>query len=182
MVSGWTRDRVTIDGEYSGKIFDTDLSVVPGDLYTMTLTRPRVTCRRYSTAEYNVHDIMLEDYEKFIPQSEQDRKTISSWSLVISSRLAKGSVHGNCKVSKKSSKDCKDQTNDIEQSELSWRKLQANVSVVLGHWIDKVHIRLGIALGWQGKKQEQRRFQRLRNPKRSRRLSEKFSSTSRNEI
>ena len=39
---------MSIDGEYSGKIFDTDLSVVPGDLYTMALTRPRVTCRRYT--------------------------------------------------------------------------------------------------------------------------------------
>ena len=47
MVYGCTRERVSIDGEYSGKIFDTDLSVVPGDLYTMALTRPRVTCRRY---------------------------------------------------------------------------------------------------------------------------------------
>jgi len=42
---------VSIDGEYSGKIFDTDLSVVPGDLYTMALSRPRVTCRRYTAAE-----------------------------------------------------------------------------------------------------------------------------------
>jgi len=48
MVYGCTRERVSIDGEYSGKIFDTDLSVVPGDLYTMALTRPRVTCRRYT--------------------------------------------------------------------------------------------------------------------------------------
>jgi len=48
MVYGCTRERVSIDGEYSGKIFDTDLSVVPGDLYTMALTRPRVTCRRYN--------------------------------------------------------------------------------------------------------------------------------------
>ena len=47
MVYGCTRERVSIDGEYSGTIFDTDLSVVPGDLYTMALTRPRVTCRRY---------------------------------------------------------------------------------------------------------------------------------------
>jgi len=38
---------VSIDGEYSGKIFDTDLSVVPGNLYTMALTRPQATCRRY---------------------------------------------------------------------------------------------------------------------------------------
>jgi hypothetical protein len=29
MVYGCTRERVSIDGEYSGKIFDTDLSVVP---------------------------------------------------------------------------------------------------------------------------------------------------------
>jgi hypothetical protein len=36
-----------MDGEYSGKIFDTDLSVVPGDLYTMALTQPRVMWRRY---------------------------------------------------------------------------------------------------------------------------------------
>jgi hypothetical protein len=47
MVYGCTHERVSIDGEYSGKIFDTDLSVVPGDLYTMALTRPWVTCRRY---------------------------------------------------------------------------------------------------------------------------------------
>ena len=47
MVYSCTRERVSIDGEDSGKIFDTDLSVVRGDLYTMTLTRPRVTCRRY---------------------------------------------------------------------------------------------------------------------------------------
>jgi len=40
---------VSVDGEYIGRIFDTDLSVVPGDLYTMTLTRPRVTCCRYTT-------------------------------------------------------------------------------------------------------------------------------------
>jgi len=51
MVYGCTRERVSIDGEYSGKIFDTDLSVVPGDLYTMALTRPRVTCRRYKEIE-----------------------------------------------------------------------------------------------------------------------------------
>jgi len=38
---------VSIDGEYSSKIFDTDLSVLAGDLYIMTLTRPRVTFRRY---------------------------------------------------------------------------------------------------------------------------------------
>jgi len=38
---------VSIDGEYSGKIFDTGLSVVQGDLYTMALTQPQVTCRRY---------------------------------------------------------------------------------------------------------------------------------------
>ena len=42
---------MSIDGKYSGKIFDTDLSVVPGDLYTMALTRPRVTCRRYTGHE-----------------------------------------------------------------------------------------------------------------------------------
>jgi hypothetical protein len=48
MVYDCTQERVSIDGEYSGKIFDTDLSVVPGDLYTMALTRPRVTCRRYT--------------------------------------------------------------------------------------------------------------------------------------
>jgi hypothetical protein len=47
MVYGCTRERVSIDGEYSGKIFDADLSVVPGDLYTMALTRPRVTFSRY---------------------------------------------------------------------------------------------------------------------------------------
>jgi hypothetical protein len=39
---------VSVDGEYSGKIFETDLSVVPGDLYTMALTQPQVTCRRYT--------------------------------------------------------------------------------------------------------------------------------------
>jgi len=38
---------VSIGGEYSGKIFDTDLCVVLGDLYSVTLTRPGVTCRRY---------------------------------------------------------------------------------------------------------------------------------------
>jgi len=38
---------VSIDGEYSGKIFDTDLCLVPGDLYTMAPTQPGVTCRRY---------------------------------------------------------------------------------------------------------------------------------------
>ena len=38
---------MSIDGEYSGKIFDADLSIVPGDLYSMALTLPRVTCRRY---------------------------------------------------------------------------------------------------------------------------------------
>ena len=48
MVYGCTRERVSIYGEYSSKILDTDLSVVPGDLYTMALTRPRVTCRRYT--------------------------------------------------------------------------------------------------------------------------------------
>jgi hypothetical protein len=47
MVYGCTRELVSIDGEYSGKIFDTDLSVVLGDLYTMALTWPRVTCHRY---------------------------------------------------------------------------------------------------------------------------------------
>jgi len=51
MVYGCTRERVSIDGEYSGKIFDTDLSVVPGDLYTMALTRARVTCRRYRNCD-----------------------------------------------------------------------------------------------------------------------------------
>ena len=34
MVYGCTQERLSIDGEYSGKIFDTDLSVVPGVLYT----------------------------------------------------------------------------------------------------------------------------------------------------
>ena len=52
MVYGCTWERVSIDGEYSGKIFDTDLSVVPGDLYTMALTRPRVTCRRYIKSQW----------------------------------------------------------------------------------------------------------------------------------
>jgi hypothetical protein len=47
MVYGCTRERVSTDAEESGKIFDTDLSVVPGDQYTMALTRPRVTCRPY---------------------------------------------------------------------------------------------------------------------------------------
>jgi hypothetical protein len=45
---------VSIDGEYSSKIFNTDLSVVPGDLYTIALTRPRVTCRRYSQMQDNL--------------------------------------------------------------------------------------------------------------------------------
>ena len=39
---------MSTDGEYSGKIFDTELSVVPGDLYTMALTRRWVTCHRYT--------------------------------------------------------------------------------------------------------------------------------------
>jgi len=39
---------VSRDGEYSGQIFDTDSSVVAGDLDTMAFTRPRVTCRRYN--------------------------------------------------------------------------------------------------------------------------------------
>jgi hypothetical protein len=47
MVDGCTRERVSIDGEYSGDIFDTDLSAVPGDLYTVVLTRPRVTCHHF---------------------------------------------------------------------------------------------------------------------------------------
>jgi hypothetical protein len=38
---------VSLDGEYSGQIFDTDLSGVLGNLYSMTLTQPQVTCRRY---------------------------------------------------------------------------------------------------------------------------------------
>ena len=46
MVYDCIHERVSIDGEYSNKIFDTDLSVVQRDLYTMPLTRPRVTCRR----------------------------------------------------------------------------------------------------------------------------------------
>jgi hypothetical protein len=54
MVFGCTRQRVSMDGEYSGKIFDNYLSVVPGDLYTMALTRPRVTCRRYT-----MHDVEI---------------------------------------------------------------------------------------------------------------------------
>ena len=51
IVYGCTWKRVSIDGEYSSKIFDTDPSVVPGDLYTIALTRPRVTCRRYTTLQ-----------------------------------------------------------------------------------------------------------------------------------
>jgi len=47
MVYGCTREGVCIDREYSYNIFDTDLTVIPGDLYTMALTRPRVTCCRY---------------------------------------------------------------------------------------------------------------------------------------
>jgi hypothetical protein len=47
IVSISTWERVSVDGEYSGKIFDTDLSVVPGDLYTMMLTRPQVPCCHY---------------------------------------------------------------------------------------------------------------------------------------
>jgi hypothetical protein len=47
MVSGCTPERVSIDGEYSGKIFDADISVVLGNVYTMALTRPWVMCRRY---------------------------------------------------------------------------------------------------------------------------------------
>jgi len=48
MVYGGTRQRVSTDGAYSGKIFDTNLSVVARDLYIMALIRPRVTCRHYS--------------------------------------------------------------------------------------------------------------------------------------
>jgi hypothetical protein len=47
MVYSCTRERVSLDGEYSCRIFDTDLCVVPGDLYSIMLTRPRVMCRRY---------------------------------------------------------------------------------------------------------------------------------------
>jgi len=43
---------VNIDGEYSSKIFDSDPSVVPGDLYTIALTWPRVTCRRYKRSDH----------------------------------------------------------------------------------------------------------------------------------
>jgi hypothetical protein len=39
---------VSIDGQYSHKIFDIDLGVVPGDLYTMVLTEPQVTGRRFT--------------------------------------------------------------------------------------------------------------------------------------
>lgn len=48
MVYGCTREQVSIDGEDSGEIFDTELSVVPGDLYLMALTWPLVTCRHYN--------------------------------------------------------------------------------------------------------------------------------------
>jgi hypothetical protein len=48
MIHGCTRERVSIEGEYCGKIFHTDLSVVLGDLYKMALTWPEVMCRRYS--------------------------------------------------------------------------------------------------------------------------------------
>jgi hypothetical protein len=47
MVYGCTQQRMIIDGEYNGKILDTDLSVLPGDLYRMVLTWRQVTCRRY---------------------------------------------------------------------------------------------------------------------------------------
>ena len=47
---------MSIDGEYSSKIFDTDPSVVAGDLYTMTLTQPRVMCRRYMHLVFSIHD------------------------------------------------------------------------------------------------------------------------------
>jgi len=33
MVHGYKRERVSIDGDDSGKIFDTDLSVVAGNQY-----------------------------------------------------------------------------------------------------------------------------------------------------
>jgi hypothetical protein len=45
---------VSIDGDYSSKMFDTDPHVVPGDLYTIVLTRPRVTCRRYTECNTSV--------------------------------------------------------------------------------------------------------------------------------
>jgi len=48
MVYGCTRERLSIDGEYSGKIFDTDLNVAVGDPYTMVHVRARLTCRRYN--------------------------------------------------------------------------------------------------------------------------------------
>jgi hypothetical protein len=39
---------VSIDGVYSCKIFDADLSAVPGNLYTMALSWPWVTCHDYN--------------------------------------------------------------------------------------------------------------------------------------
>jgi len=43
---------VSLDGEYSGEIFDSDLCVVQGDLYTRALSRPRVSCRHYSVYKF----------------------------------------------------------------------------------------------------------------------------------
>jgi len=47
MVYGCTQAPVSSDGEYSGKIFDTDLSIVVGNVDTMALTRSQDMCRRY---------------------------------------------------------------------------------------------------------------------------------------
>jgi len=84
MVYGCTRERVSIDGEYSGKIFDTDLSVVPGDLYTMALTRPRVTCRRYSMIE-NMSRATLERsaYFESVPSCWRNQSVISGIQNVL---------------------------------------------------------------------------------------------------
>jgi hypothetical protein len=51
MVYGCTQERASIDGESSGNIFATDLDVIAGDLYTIALTQPRITCCRYSIDE-----------------------------------------------------------------------------------------------------------------------------------
>jgi hypothetical protein len=61
---------VSIDGEYSSKIFDTDLSVVPGDPYTMALPRPRVTCRRYiwssPSSAISTNSITADEYDRYL--------------------------------------------------------------------------------------------------------------------
>jgi hypothetical protein len=67
----------------------------------------------------NLPEPILHNCEEFIQQSEQDRKTIASRSLAIHIRLADRPIEGNYKVSKKSSKNNKDQTKEIEQSEIN---------------------------------------------------------------